>query len=310
MRRFAMFFFSTSAVLAALSAFAAAADEVASKAGDVLIVVRPTALQRATNSRPLTPGTSLIVVADDGRAVEQIGTHGILVLAGCVGRVDRAAVIPLAEANDYFTAAIEKNPADATALLGRGKVWFHFNNVDKTIPDLDESLRLAPNSEALTIRGWAWKRKGDKAKAMADFDEAIRLDPHNALAWRVRGATWAGKGDYPQALAQYTESIRLDPENPDSLLHRANLLAACNDAAIRNGEQAVADATRACELSEWKSPLYLGTLSVACAERGDFAAALKWNAKAMEMATPEHRGYLTEHRQLFENKQPKRMTWK
>ena len=41
--------------------------------------------------------------------------------------------------------------------------------------DLDESIRLAPSSEAHTFRGFCFKRLGDKDQAIADFDEAIRL---------------------------------------------------------------------------------------------------------------------------------------
>lgn len=219
-------------------------------------------------------------------------------------------LIPQAEATAYFTAAIEKNPGDATVLLARGKVWFHLNDLDKAIADLDESLRLAPNSETLTIRGWAWKRKGDKDKAMADFDAAIRLNPQEAMAWRVRGATWAGKEDYVQAQADYNAAIRIDPENPDSLNHRAVFLAGSNDAAYRNGEQAVADATRACELSDWKSSLYIGNLASAYAERGDFDAALKWNARAIELAPEGQRKFLIDCRELFQKKQPFRTSWK
>ena len=158
----------------------------------------------------------------------------------------------------------------------------HHRDHDRAIADLDRGLQLAPASEALTIRGFAWKRKGDKEKAMADFDEAIRLNPREALAWRVRGATWAGKADYQRALADYTESLRIDPENPETLHHRATMLSACTDARYRDGRQAVEDATKACELTEWKSPLFLNGLASAYAEKGDFDSAIgdrpgRWN---------------------------------
>ena len=59
------------------------------------------------------------------------------------------------------------------------------------------------------------------------------------------------------------------------------------DAAFRDGERAVQDATRACSLTGWKKGYYLGTLAAAYAEVGDFAAALTWQQKAFTDPTYE-----------------------
>jgi tetratricopeptide (TPR) repeat protein len=285
-----------------------AASDAASKPGDALIVVRPTELKCAKDSTPLTPGTELLVKAGDNASDE----HGVLVslvAIGRIGRVDRAAVIPKSEAIGYFSAAIEKNPSDPTLLLARGKVWFHLRKPAEGFADLNAGLRLHPDSGALTVRAWAWKQKGEADKAIADFDEAIRLDPNNSLALRVRGATWANKDDYAKALADFNEAIRVDPYNVDALNHRASFMAGSKHAEFRNGQQAVADATRACELTDWKVSRYLGTLAAAYSTQGDFDAALKWNAKAIELTPDGQRKYLIDAREMFEKKQPFRRDW-
>jgi tetratricopeptide (TPR) repeat protein len=145
---------------------------------------------------------------------------------------------------------------------------------------------------------------------MADFNEAIKLDPQNALAWRVRGATWAGLANYEKALAEYSESIRLDPDNPDSLHHRATMFSVCPDDRIRNGKQALADATKACEESDWKSPIYLSGLATANAELGDFDLAVKWMEKAIELSPMEHQTSTKSRLEQFRQHKPIRGTWR
>ncbi|MDB5390046.1 MAG: yrrB 8 [Planctomycetaceae bacterium] len=270
-------------------------------------VIQPVEMRTSTGkSLTLPPGTPVTIQSD----VEE---GKIKIDAGRIGWADQSVLQTLisADAADtHFSKLIELHPKDAAAWAARGTVRFHAGKHDEAIRDFDQSLNLAPDSLALTLRGFAWKRKGDKDKAMQDFHAAIKLNPKEALAWRVRGATWAGKANYAQALADYSESIRLDPENPDSLHHRVVMLSACNDDKIRNGKQAVADATQACELSGWNNSLYLSGLGMAYAELGEFESAIKWYSKAMELSSPDGQKLMQSRLELFRMHKPFRTTWK
>ena len=271
--------------------------------GEKVVVILPTVMKTTTNtSVSLVPGTTL--------SVQGVENDRLKVATGRVGWIDPIVVISAAKAEDYFSASIAANPQDAAALLARGKFRFEKGDQDGAIADLDESLKIRPNSEALTIRGFAWKRTGDKEKAMADFDQAIKLNPMEALAWRVRGATWASKADYEKALADYSESIRIDPDNPDSLHHRVIMLSACTDDNIRNGKQAVEDATKACEVSGWKNSLYLRGLAFANAEAGDFDAAINWYTQANQLSAAGPDETMQAHLEQLRQHKPFRMTWK
>lgn len=270
---------------------------------DNVVVIQPTEMKTTTGAIvPLTPGTTLTV-----QAVE---TDRLKVSLERIGWVESSAVVAADKADDHFSALIEKNTQGAVALLARGKVRIAKSDHVRAIADLDESLKLSANSEALAIRGFSWKRKGDKEKAMADFDQAIKLNPKEALAWRVRGATWASKADYEKALANYSESIRLDPENSDSLHHRAVLLSACTEDKIRNGKQAIEDATKACEVSGWKNPLYLSGLAFANAEKGDFDSVIKWYTRAIELSPASRAETMQAQLEMFQQHKPLRITWK
>jgi tetratricopeptide (TPR) repeat protein len=275
--------------------------------GEQLVVVHPVEMKTITGSSfLLTSGTALTL-----RDVEQ---DKLKVAAPRVGWIDASAVRKAKDAEAYFTEQIEKSADKAAALLARGKVRFNQAGLDDAkvkaaIIDLDESIRLKLTSEAHTYRGFGFKRLGDKDKAIAEFDAAIRLNPNDALAWRVRGATYAAKADYAKQLADYSESIRIDPENPDSRHHRVVLRSACVDEKFRDGKQAIEDATKACEMSEWQNSLYLSGLAMAYAEAGDFDAAVKWQQKAMELsASPP--ASMVANLELYKQHKPFRMTWK
>ena len=66
------------------------------------------------------------------------------------------------------------------------------------------------------------------------------------------------------------------------------LLATCPDAAARNGPEAVRQATKACELTQYAQPLLIGTLGAAQAEAGDFLAAIATAERAAALASTLH----------------------
>jgi len=91
----------------------------------------------------------------------------------------------------------------------------------------------------------------------------------------------------------------------EAYINFASLLAACPDAHVRNGEKAVEYATKACELSEWKTPAYLSTLAAAYAEAGHFDDAVKWqNEYLVSNSSKDDWEKARQRLSLYEQKKP------
>ncbi len=136
---------------------------------------------------------------------------------------------------------------------------------------------------------------------------AIRLDSRHTLAYCHRGNAWAALDKFDKALADFNEAIRIDDKCVRAHGSRAWIWSTCPDAKYRDGKKAVASATRACELTEWRDSPLLDVLAAACAEAGDFESAVKWQTTAdalrrddLEKATGQAR------LKLFQQKKPVR----
>jgi tetratricopeptide (TPR) repeat protein len=199
-----------------------------------------------------------------------------------------------------FDAAIRLNPRFALPHGGRGLAWLNLNELDQAIADFEVAIRLDPKQAyVFNGRGAVLAARNEFEKALNDYSEAIRLDPKFALAYRNRAATWLSQKKYDKALGDYNEAIRLEPNNPSTYNNVAWLVATCRVDSVRDSKAAVLNATKACELTEFKNPEYLDTLAASYAAEGQFDKAVETQTRAIGLLTGKE---TKEYRERFENR--------
>jgi tetratricopeptide (TPR) repeat protein len=194
-----------------------------------------------------------------------------------------------------FNIAIRIDPRRLDAYIGLATVYLLRSDAHKALEVFDHAVQVDPKcAEAHEARAVYFLSHGKNDKALDDLNEAVRLDPGSANRLRVRARVWFEKADFARALADLDAAVRLEPGDAEAQQGRAWILATCPDAKIRNGEQAVAAATRACELTQWKVAHGLTTLAAAYSETGNFTAAAEWQGKALTLVadkSPEQHEY-------------------
>ena len=113
-----------------------------------------------------------------------------------------------------------------------------------------------------------------------------------------------------QGIQLLTLNAALDDHPGDVYLlnARAWILATCADDSLRNGDQAVRDATQACEADAYTSASMIDTLAAAYAEQGDFEKAVQYAGKACSMIGSEgtQNAAMKERLELYKQKKPYR----
>jgi len=109
------------------------------------------------------------------------------------------------------------------------------------------------------------------------------------------------QGSIPAAIEQYRDLLQYEPDQPEALNNLAWLLATDEDPKLRAGAEAVRLARRACDLTHYQTPSFVGTLAAAYAETGQFDDAVQMAKKAIALASASGETNLLElNRQLLE----------
>jgi tetratricopeptide (TPR) repeat protein len=191
----------------------------------------------------------------------------------------------LEEAADYYRQLIRMNPNLFSPHRFLGNVLATQGKVDAAIEEYRIAAKIRPDdAETRTVLGVMLMQKNKLDDAREEFLKANRIQPANAVANYQLALIYQSRKEMQKAIEYYHKTIQAQPDMVEALNNLAWLLAANHDSAVRNGSEAVNLAERACKLSDYKTPVLVGTLAAAYAEAGRFGDAVTTAEKARELA--------------------------
>ncbi|MBS0265813.1 MAG: tetratricopeptide repeat protein, partial [Planctomycetes bacterium] len=224
----------------------------------------------------------------------------------------------LAETGDFagglavYRDAVAKDPEKISLRLGMAHLIERHGSIDAAIAVYREAIQVHPeNLELHENLADLLDRANETEAAHAELDALIRLlreqlrSKEESWTFQRLGTAYVRKGQREDALSQFRRGLELAPEPAETANNIAWNLATDQNPKRRDGQIAVELATRACELTEWKNATYLDTLAVACAEAGDFDAAVKWQTQAIELeSNSQNKTEFESRRKLYQEKKP------
>ncbi len=177
-----------------------------------------------------------------------------------------------------FGRAIENDPAAAESRNDFGVFLFRSDELDRSIEELIEAVRLDGSRSVYHENlGRAYRKKGLSREAERELAEAARLAPNDAAVWTALGHVRADQKKVDDAAAAFSTALSLDPASEDAATALGSVLA---DA----GKLAEADAAlvKAIEANA-KSSVLWNNLGATRVRRGNTAGAIEAFQKALSM---------------------------
>jgi tetratricopeptide (TPR) repeat protein len=213
------------------------------------------------------------------------------------------------EAMEVSTLALKVRPDRVKAYNNRGVSYHKLGRYQEAIEDYLRAIKLKPDyTEAYNNLGSAYCDLGQWQEAVEACQHAINIQPDYANAHYNLANGLRANGRLDEAVDHYRQALKLSPDWPDPMNSLALLMATNPGVRSRDTNEAVRLACRACELTSYKNPVFLGTLAAAYASAGKFSEAVDMAKKAINLADaagqPQLGDIIRHHLSFYEQGKP------
>ena len=186
----------------------------------------------------------------------------------------------------HYSRAIALNPEYPEARYNLGNMFLSLGKTVEAISHLNQALKIDPDFfEAHNSLAVALSREGDIEGAVHHFREAVRLRPQELQLRFNLAATLAGSGRTEAAIDELHAIMDISPPAPAVLDYLARLLIIKAQTDTGASGKAIMAAAKACRLTDYRQPEFLGTLAEAYAAAGDFARAAAVAEKGLRISS-------------------------
>jgi tetratricopeptide (TPR) repeat protein len=191
----------------------------------------------------------------------------------------------LAEAAEQYRAAARLENVNYQGHHNLSRVLDRLGRPAEALVEHRLAAQLAPDVQFLHYSlGVALNSAGQAAAALQEFSVAARLDPRYSWPHLETAKIFLRQHRADEALAELRAAVRLDPNNADILTTTARVLAAAENATLRDGQLAFVLAAKANLLTGGTRADVLDVMGMACAEMGKFDEAQTAVQQAINLA--------------------------
>jgi tetratricopeptide (TPR) repeat protein len=184
-----------------------------------------------------------------------------------------------------WTELLQIKPDWPEVLDDLGKVYYQQGKVVEAVQCWKRALQLRPDLDKIRNNLRSVALLQDQQEKIAHYTEVLHDNPDDPNAHNKLAGIFYAQGKIAEAISHWSHAVKLNPDSVDVHNNLALILATVEDEKVRNPDEAIRLAQRACEITDYKRPVTLTTLAIAYAAAGRFDEAIKTAEKAKELAT-------------------------
>jgi len=191
----------------------------------------------------------------------------------------------VAEAKAHLVKLLEIDPGHALAHFHLASILRAQGKLDEAAGHFREALRGEPSLHGAHVAlAMILLETGHPDQSAEHFAEAVRTEPQKGLTNHVCAELMYGKGRLEEAVRYYQSALKQNPEYVPSLLNLAAVRVMADRPDLFDLKEALALATKACEVTQHQDPNALKGLAGVYAAAGQFGLAAGTARKALELA--------------------------
>ncbi|MHC4395603.1 MAG: tetratricopeptide repeat protein [Planctomycetota bacterium] len=189
------------------------------------------------------------------------------------------------QAIECFKKAVQLKPDDHSTHHNLGLAYLRQGKLDKAEELFQGALQIKSDwPQTHNKLGTVYLQQGKLDKATTHLEYSVELKPDQPEVHRDLGLLFHQQGNFERVLYHWQKALELIPDNIEFMNNLAWIMATHQNPDFRDPQKAIRLAERACELSNYKIPGSLDTLSAAYAAAKRFDEAVTTAEKAIDLA--------------------------